>query len=241
MQIDYFLKERTKFIRYFYERATEPFISIINAIEQEKEPYVQSGREDSVPEFQEEWEDASLGMDTVGQTALSMLSSSVKLFLSEWRNRVKKRHGIDCPKNFEQKGWLCFFKEIQRPINECPAKLEIIEQVILARNRIQHPGDIIMLKVRHCENDLKKYPRPFFADEHELKPPSEKNENFKFWDLAPSVATTKESIFIAISEVESFCSWLEEEYWNAIKSQRRLGLNTLSDHNHHNMRLLKPY
>lgn len=221
MHIDYFLKERTKFIRYFYERATEPFMSIITAIEQETEPFVPSYSEDSIPDFLEEWEDASLGMETVGQTVLSMLSSSFKLFLNEWLHRVKIKHGIDCRIEFKKKGWLCFykkvFKELQRPINECPAKLEIIEQVILARNRTQHPDDIIMLKVRHCENDLKKYPRPFFANEHELKPPSENAENVKSLGLAPSLATTKENIFIAISEVESFCSWLEEEYWNAIK------------------------
>ena len=55
MQIDNFLKNRTQFIRYFYDHAVSPFKGILIAIEKEEEPYVPPYSEDPEPPFLEEW------------------------------------------------------------------------------------------------------------------------------------------------------------------------------------------
>ncbi|MGA1825835.1 MAG: hypothetical protein ACMUIP_14360 [bacterium] len=56
MDIEYFLKSKTAFIRYFYEKAVQPFIEIKTAIENKEEPFVPpiSGEEDAEPPFLEE-------------------------------------------------------------------------------------------------------------------------------------------------------------------------------------------
>lgn len=219
MDIDYFLKNRTKFIRYFYNKATEPFKSIITAIEQEEEPYIPQYSEDPEPQFLEEWLEANTGIETVGHAALSMLSSSLQLFLKEWVQRLKTNHGMEFQVNFKKRGWFNgyrkIFEEIEMPMSECPADLEIIEQVALARNRVQHPYEITNLNVRHSESDLKKYPNPYFAQEHEIQLAGTDEEGTLSWWLKPSVATSKEKVFQAVSEVESLCIWLEKEYWKA--------------------------
>ncbi|UMO86312.1 hypothetical protein HP572_13005 [Pectobacterium sp. PL64] len=51
MDIEFFLKERTKFINYFYETATAPFTKTMNDIENEVHPYIPAYTEDSEPPF----------------------------------------------------------------------------------------------------------------------------------------------------------------------------------------------
>jgi hypothetical protein len=217
VDIDYFLKNRTKFIRYFYEHATLSFTGIIKAIENKKEPYIPPYSEDAEPPFLEEWLEANMGIETVGHTALSMLSSSLQLFLKEWVNRLERQHGIELKVNFKKNGWFngyrTILEQIEIPMNVCPADLEIIEQVALARNRVQHPEEITMLNILHSDVDLKKYPRPYFAQEHEIKSAEIDEDGSVSWWLNPSVATTKEKVYQAINQVECLCTWLEEEYW----------------------------
>jgi len=51
MDIEYFLKSRTAFIRYFYENSVRPFKEITIAIENEEEPYIPPYSEDDEPPF----------------------------------------------------------------------------------------------------------------------------------------------------------------------------------------------
>ena len=55
------------------------------------------------------------------------------------------------------------------PRGNIPAKLELLEQVILARNAAQHPDKITDLIPEHRRNDLEKHPRPFFMTESESR------------------------------------------------------------------------
>ena len=218
MQIDNFLKNRTQFIRYFYDHAVSPFKGILIAIEKKEEPYVPLYSEDPEPPFLEEWIEADTGVETVGHTCLSMLASSLQLFLEEWVHRLERDHGMKFEVNWN-KGWFNgyrqVFEQIELPMDECPADLEIIEQVALARNRIQHPEEITTLDVRYSRHDLRKYPRPFFAQEHEIKLAGTDEEGAISWWRTPSVASTKDKIFEAIAQVESLCLWLESEYRKA--------------------------
>ncbi len=94
MDIEYFLKSRTAFIRYFYEHAVRPFNEIKIAIENEEEPYIPPYSEDGEPPFLEEWMDAEQGVEIVGHACISMLSSSLYLFLKSedwWDGRLVGR------------------------------------------------------------------------------------------------------------------------------------------------------
>ena len=51
--------------------------------------------------------------------------------------------------------------------SQCPADLEIIEQVVLARNRDRYPESITSVRVTHTEKDRQCFPRPFFMNERE--------------------------------------------------------------------------
>jgi hypothetical protein len=46
-------------------------------------------------------------------------------------------------------------------------ELNLLEQVVLARNRDQHPENIWTLNVTHSERDLRSHPSPFFIHEDE--------------------------------------------------------------------------
>jgi len=151
---------------------------------------------------------AETAIETIGHACISMLSSSLNLFLKEWVGRLKKDHGIDFAVNFKKKGWFNGYKEIFEklglPISNCGANLDVIQQITLARNRVQHPEQLTMLRVTHSKEDLKKFPKPLFAKELELK--------MAIARFSPSVRSTKEKIFEAIGQVETLCSWLEVKY-----------------------------
>lgn len=216
MDIEYFLKSRTVFIRYFYENAVRPFNEIKIGIENEEEPYIPPYSEDGEPPFLEEWMDAEQGVEIVGHACISMLSSSLHLFLKSWVNRLEKEHGMKFNANFKKRGWFNgykqIFNELELPLSQCGANLDVVEQITLARNRVQHPEELTKLGVDHSESDLKRFPKPFFANETELKMAIHDADGSATWWLRPSVKSTKEIIFEAINQVEVLCSWLEEEY-----------------------------
>ena len=216
MDIEYFLNQRTSFVRYYYDNAALPFMNIIEAIDKGIEPYVPPYSEDPEPPFLKEWLDAQTALDMVGQTALSMLSSSVHLFLNEWVRQIENNHGVEITVNFKKPGGLLECNEIFSKLGlkpkECESNLKVIEQILLARNRAQHPEQLTSMRIEYTKKDLDKYPKPFFARQSELDLCSE-DEDINSWLLSPAVTPTKENIYEAISQVELFCSWLDTEYW----------------------------
>ena len=215
MNIEYFLKSRTAFIRYFYENAVRLFSEIKTAIENEEEPFIPPYSENAEPAFLEEWMEADTGIETIGHACISMLSSSLHLFMKSWVGRLEREDGMSFDVNFNKKGWFNGYKEIfhklELPLTNCGADLDVIEQTTLARNRVQHPEELTMLRVAHSEKDLERFPNPFFAKEAELKMVNIADDGNITWWLKPSVTTTKEKVFEAVKQVETLCSWLETE------------------------------
>lgn len=219
MDIEFFLKDRTKFIRYFYETAITPFARTMDDIRNEVEPYIPTYSEDGEPPFLSEWMDANYGLETCGHHALSMLSSSLQLYLKAWVDRLERYHKLTFKVNFKKKGWFngyCdIFKEVGLDISVCPANLIVIEQIPLVRNRIQHPEQLTSVNVSHSKSDLNNHPIPYFIQESELALVSVHEE--QSWLFPPTIAPSKEKIIDAIFNVEQLCSWLESEYWAARK------------------------
>ncbi|MGR5094603.1 hypothetical protein ACPV5O_04980 [Vibrio maritimus] len=181
------------------------------------EPYIPVYSEDGEPPFLSEWIDAKSGLETCAHHALSMLSSSLQLYLKAWVNRLDKYHGITFNVNFKKKGWFNGYREIFNEVgldmSLCPANLDIIEQVPLVRNRIQHPDSLTSINVSHSDSDLNKFPSPYFVQESELALATSQQENS--WLFPPTIAPSNEQVLEAISNVELLCSWLEAEYWEA--------------------------
>ncbi len=218
MDIEYFLKSRTAFIRYFYNNAVRPFNEIKISIENEQEPYIPPYSEDGEPPFIEEWMDAQQGVETVGHACISMLSSSLHLFLKSWVTRLENVHGMKFNANFKKKGWfngyIQIFSKLELSLSQCGANLDVVEQITLARNRVQHPDELTQWRLDHSECDLKRFPKPFFANETEIEMASRDGDGSSaWWLIRPCVKSSKGKIFEAINQVELLCAWLEQEYW----------------------------
>jgi hypothetical protein len=174
MDVEFPLKQRTKFIRENYTTAISPFTTIKQKIEDGEEPYEPPYSEDGEPPFLEEWIDADTSIQIIGRTCISMLSESLKVYLKTW----EKLFGVKCqehfPGVFKKTGFWAGYKECFSQITEldwstCPASLLVIEQVIEARNRSQHhDGDIGTLRVKHRADLREKYPRPIFIQKRTL-------------------------------------------------------------------------
>jgi hypothetical protein len=91
MDVGWFLKERTKFIRHYYAVAAEPFEAIKSKIEKGEEPYEPPYSEDGEPPFLEEWSDAETCIQVIGRTCVTMLSESLKLYFQTWEELLDLR------------------------------------------------------------------------------------------------------------------------------------------------------
>lgn len=226
MNIYFFLQLRTKFIRDFYSEASFPFAERKRKIEAKEEPFEPPYSEDEEPPFLREWMEAGESLDVLGQMCISMLASTLQLYLKECTNDIRTRYGCEAlakvgigrpeeDKAAFKKGWISgyrmFFQDKLRiDWNKAPSNLRLLEEIVLARNKVQHPETITRLSVQHWEHDAKKYPRSFFADEEEMKMIAA-DPLIDEW-LGPwKLDITKERLGQAIEEVEKFCEWLDGE------------------------------
>lgn len=214
MDVLYFLKERTRLIRQYYETAAQPFNEVIRKIEAEEAPYVPPYSEDPEPAFLREWIEADELLEVTGRVCISMLATSLQLYFKTWEHEL----GLNCRKEFrsvfDKEGWvrgyrMCLTNRVGINWERCPAEFAIIEQVVLARNRDQHPEHITTVRVTHSAHDRRLYPRPFFMDEREAALLSEDDEPHRF--LAPALRVSRDRLMEAIEQVECLCGWLENE------------------------------
>lgn len=218
MDVLFFLKERTRLIRQYYVHATSPFNEIIRKIEAGEEPYVHPYSEDWEPPFLSEWVEADELREVTGRCCLSMLSASLQLYFKTWERSLGLRCGTTFKTEFRDGGIVggyraCLTSCADIDWSQCPADLEIIEQVVLARNRDQHPESITSVRVTHTEKDRQRFPRPFFMSEREAALFEEGDEQALFMLLSVHVSSDK--LMTAIEQVERLCEWLEGKLHNA--------------------------
>lgn len=214
MDVLFFLRERTRLIRQYYVTAANPFNEIIRKIEAGEEPFVPPYSEDGEPPFLSEWIDADELREVTGRCCLSMLSASLHLYFKTWERNL----GLSCSKIFKAEfsdggivgGYrACLASCAGIDWSQCPADLEIIEQVVLARNRDQHPESITSVRVAHAGKDRQRFPRPFFMNEREAVLFEDGDEPTLF--MLPSVHVSSAKLMTAIEQVERLCEWLEEK------------------------------
>ncbi|TWO68082.1 hypothetical protein FN976_24410 [Caenimonas sedimenti] len=213
MDILYFLKERTRLIRLYYAGADATFAQTLKSIRAGREPFVPrpEDAESGEPPFQSEYDDNVELLEVSGRVCLSMLAASLKLYFAAWKRDLCLALTKADVSTFKANGYVSGFRDLlAREVGidwgTCPADLALVEQVVLARNREQHPEHITRLAVTHAEADIARHPRPFFMSEFEasLADPV----TGEFW-MQPSVHVPKEKLSDAITEVEKLCDWLE--------------------------------
>jgi hypothetical protein len=215
MDAKYFLTARTTFIRFCYTEGIRPFREIQQRIALGQHPFDNPPySEDPEPAFMEQWSDAETAVDVLGLSCVSLLSDTLKLYFQTLQERVIGFHFTEDEKAIANKhGFVAAYKAALANIldtdwADCPARFDIIEQVVLARNRGQHGEDLTSFRVSHERKSLRKHPKPFFASEAELQTWEAfgGNENSLF---RPTIEITGEKLFSAIQEIEELAAWID--------------------------------
>lgn len=222
MDIQYFALSRVEFILGFYEKALSPFVETKRLIEEQKSLYTSEYSESDEPPFLSEWLDADQAIDVLGIQCASLLCSTMKLFLEESLKNVFRRNAYRTTKTIKteeayiiefKKGWLngyrkLFEKEFNLNWHTSGINLILLEELILIRNRGQHPKHLTMMSNSFSESDLKKIPSPFFIDDA--------HGNKDLYDfLPPIIKPNSEKMKSAFEESTKLINWLENslEKW----------------------------
>lgn len=214
MDVGYFLNRKVSFIRQFYEMSSAPFVERKRQIEAEEEPYIPPYSEDPEPAFLEEWMEAEESLQLVGRTCISMLAAVLHLYFKTLEHQIGIAVDASLKKEFRKNGWFngykaYFARHCRIRFEDGPSNLGILEEIVLVRNRHQHPQSIAMDTSHYSESDLAKRPRPFFIDECDASLFSEAEESERAWLTPPPIWVTSEKLSAALSQVEIFAEWLE--------------------------------
>lgn len=207
MDVLFFLKRRTDFIRRFYQTAGQSYRETIRKIEAGEAPFDNPPySEDGEPPYMEEWQEADTSVQMIGRACLSMLSASLHLYFKTWESEL----GIEWQPGERKKafkngflhGYRTYFGEVLKiDWDECPANLDILEQVTLARNRDQHPDHITMLYVTHAPADRTKFRQLFFVGDFEKRMLADA-ELADDPLIVPAVHVSRETLFAATEQVD---------------------------------------
>ncbi len=216
MDVLFFLKERTKFIRFYYDAAEKPFRGTIDKIESGEPPFDEPPACEGIdgePSFMTEWSDANEALNILGRSCVSMLSASLQLYFKTWEIELgiqwkpKERNQAFKP-GFIHGYKMCFGDALRLSWADCPADFELLEQVVLARNCDQHPKRISSMRVQHLKIEWKKGARLHFLDDLGRAIAADPEMAAIDW-LIPDVHVSQEVLFAAIEQVEALCEWLE--------------------------------
>ena len=170
MDLMYFLRERTDFVRYLYGATVKPLIEVKRKISEREEPYRDMpswDEHDDEPSFQTEWENAGDAAAVMGITCLGLVQSAFQSFLKEY---LKEVGGQELVQRAGKKGnWFLNYKALfaESPEHDWTtsgADLTLIEQMILTRNDLQHNFGIFSNTASQSPDHAKKHPDSVFRD-----------------------------------------------------------------------------
>lgn len=216
MDVLWFLKKRVAFVRQLYETVSAPYVDRKAKIEREEEPYVPPYSEDPEPAFLSEWLEADESVQALGYSCLSMLAASLHLYFKAWEREAGYPLDTSLKPVFKKSGWLHgyqrhFNDRLGIDIKAGPVEFDLLHEVVLARNRIQHYESIVQSRATFSDSDLQKVKHPFFLDESERDLFTDPATNEPHWFLAPSVHVTPEKLFATLDGVLEFGDWFEDQ------------------------------
>lgn len=218
MDAAYFLRRRTRFIRFYYQTGVEPFREMQRKISEEESPYDEwppgFDPEYGEPAYLDEWIEADNAAQVVGRSAVSVLSDTLKLYFKALERQLHFQLSSDGRKMASREGFIAAYRaaigeRLAAVWSDCPVRFDVIEQVILARNRAQHGEDILILNPSHDPKTLSKHPDPIFASEGEVREWKERGGDPDSWTV-PRLDITPENLSAAIDETEKLATWVEE-------------------------------
>lgn len=218
MEVLYFLKERTAFIRWYYDALTAPLIEDQRKIEAGEEPYEPpyfdpDTDDSSEPPFMEEWTRDRTAIALVGAACVSMLSESLKVYFAFWEKELGYDFGKPLRAEFKKgfvNGYRVGFGHIlQTDWSDCPADFGVLEQIALARNSSQHAGRIESMSPSHDPKTREKYTSPLFVSEREAGVLSAEDAEEMLW-FNPQLIVSPDTLSEAIRQVELLGEWMEE-------------------------------
>lgn len=226
MEIQYFLEERTAFIRYYYKTASESFHEIQRKIEAEEPPFDNPFySEDGEPPFLEEHGDAADGLNMLGRTAITMLKQAMQDYFNEWETRLNVPRDRELDAAFRKDGMFNGYRHMFEKVlavkwSDSGADLELLEQVVLARNAEQHETRITSRHANHSDKDVERFGDKlrFVSDmerkyRERMKAGEESfEEAFPFW--LGHVDVTEEDLVEATDQLEKLVEFLEPKFNN---------------------------
>lgn len=225
MDIRYFLGSRIAFIRQFYGSASFTFIERKRKIEAREEPFIPRYSENGEPPFLDEWQEADESLHILAYSCVSMLASALHLFLEAWVGQSGVPIADSLQKSeFKKRGWLSvydahFTAQFGVAFKNGPADLKVLEEVVLARNRIEHPYSITDQKTQYSTSDMKKLSNPLFVDKTEIALLNLSEHEEPRWFMPPTVHVTESQLLTALAEVEKFSEWFDTEIAKVVYGQ----------------------
>ncbi|MEP6869131.1 MAG: hypothetical protein ABJA20_11505 [Novosphingobium sp.] len=214
MDATYFLKNRTVFLRTFYSTGAQGFVDVKQKIETGQPPFDDPPySEDPEPAYLAEWMEAATALEALGMAALSMLSDSLKLYLNTLADRVIGFSFDNSRSAFKQGFLSAYFSALGEILetdwSDCPVDRDLIEQVVLVRNRGQHSEHLSTFAVTLDAAMFEKHPRPFFISEDELSTLIAEDGSLSSM-LMPTIRVTAVGLQTAIDEVDALADWIED-------------------------------
>lgn len=216
MDVIFFLKDQINFIRQLYRVTSAPYLERIQKIKNEEEPFgpLCYGYEgDGEPPFQKEYNEASKSLDALRLMYLSMLMSALHSYLKTWTKQFRIPLDKNLHKNTSKKsGWFWHYSShfgyhFKIDFNKAPVNLKVIEEIILARNNIEHQSSIAD-RPRYVAKDHENLKSFTYIDElskHLL-------QEIGFGTFtAPHITVSEEQFLAAASTIESFAIWFNTE------------------------------
>jgi len=224
VDVSYFFNRRLEFIRQLYDTASAPYAERKRKIEAEEEPFVPPYSEGAEPAFLEEWIEADESLHVLAYSCVSMLAAALHLYLETWVSESRVPVDEELKKSFKKIGWFpgyrthysqCFAIDFE----SCPENLRLLEEVVLARNRFEHPPSITSIRTNYADADLKKLPHPFFVDEREAALFVDAEEGERAWFIPPTLHVTEKQLLAAIEVVQRFTKWFDAEIESRVYTQ----------------------
>lgn len=214
LDVGYFLSTRIAFIRQLYVTATHEYVERQRKIKAEEEPFVPPCSEDGEPPFLEEWLEADDSLQVLGRACVSMLAATLKLYFKAWEHELGIPVDSSLKPEFNRSfvnGYRAYFlRHFGIRFEDGPTNIAILEEIVLARNNIQHPETIMSNHSHYSDSDLKKLPHPFLVDDREKSFLTEVGESQSSWLMPPTIHVSSDKLLNLLSEIERFAGWLEQ-------------------------------
>jgi hypothetical protein len=224
----YFFKNRLDFIRFFYDASEKPFREIQRKIEASESPFDKPPySEDPEPPFLDQWIEAETGIYVLGMSCVSLLSDALKLYFRALETRVIGFSLSDAGKAIAGKeGFVAAYKLalgqiLETDWSDCAARFDIIEQVVLARNRGQHGNSLASFHETHDSRTLKKHRAPFFANDRERQAWIDADGDPNAMFLRPFLEISRDNLHQAIDEAANLGAYIDERLNRAWKMRER--------------------